>query len=93
MAKFYDNEFKTMIVELLNSGRKLKEMSDEYHLNESMLSRWKREYITKSGDFSAKKELTSDQQELIALKKELRDITMERDILKKAVGIFSKSDR
>ena len=38
-------EFKTMIVELLNSGRTLKEISDEYSLNDSMLSRWKREGI------------------------------------------------
>lgn len=93
MPKNYTPEFKTMIVELLNSGRSLKEISDEYSLNDSMLSRWKREYTLKSGDFTKKKELSSEQQELKALRKELRDVTMERDILKKAVSIFSKSDR
>jgi hypothetical protein len=30
---------------------------------------------------------------LIKLRKELYDTQLERDILKKAVGIFSKSDR
>lgn len=93
MAKVYENEFKVMIVELLNSGRKIKEVSDEYGLNDSMLRRWKREYKAKSGDFTKKREVSQEEQELKALKKELREITMERDILKKAVSIFSKSDR
>jgi len=93
MAKVYENEFKVMIVDLLNSGRRLKEVSEEYNLNDSMLRRWKREYLSKSGDFTKKRELTPEEQELKALKKELREITLERDILKKAVGIFSKSDR
>jgi transposase len=34
-----------------------------------------------------------EEQELIRLRKELADIKLERDILKKAVGIFSKSDK
>ena len=93
MAKVYENEFKVMIVELLNSGRKIKEVSDEYGLNDSMIRRWKREYKAKSGDFTKKREVSQEEQELKALKKELREITMERDILKKAVSIFSKSDR
>ena len=39
------------------------------------------------------KQLTQDQKELEHLRKQLKDVTMERDILKKAVSIFSKSDR
>ena len=93
MAKQYENEFKVMIVELLNSGRKIKEISDEYNLNDSMLRRWRREYESKSGDFNKKKELSPLELELKVLRKELKEITIERDILKKAVSIFSKSDR
>ena len=92
MAKKYDNDFKVMIVELLKSGRKAKEISDEYGLNDGMVRRWKREYEVKSGDFSKKRELSHQEQELKVLKKELRNVKMERDILKKAVNIFSKSD-
>ena len=91
--KKHDNEFKVMIVELLKSGMKTKQISTDYELDVSMISRWKREYEIKSGDFSKKKELTKDEVELKVLKKELRNVTMEREILKKAVGIFSKSDR
>ena len=92
MAKKYENEFKVMIVELLESGRKVKEVSEEYGLHDSMVRRWRREFKAKSGDFSKKREISQEEQELKSLNKELRNLKMERDILKKAVSIFSKSD-
>ena len=82
-----------MILELKQSGMSTKELSDEYALNPSMISRWCREYKAKSGDLSKPKELSLQELELPALRKELKDIKIERDILKKAVSIFSKSDR
>jgi len=90
--KKYDNEFKIMIVELLQSGIRAQQVSEDYGLNVSMIGRWRREYISKSGDFTKKREVSLQEQELKSLKKELRNVTMERDILKKAVSIFSKSD-
>jgi transposase len=93
MGKKYDNDFKVMIVELLKSGRKPKEIGDEYNINDGIIRRWRREYEAKSGDFSKKREVSIEEQELKALKKELREVRLERDILKKAVSIFSKSDR
>ena len=45
-----------------------------------------------NGNFLEKKVLSIEEQEIKYLKKELREIKMERDILKKAVGIFSKND-
>lgn len=92
MAKRYNNELKVTIVELLQSGMKAKQISEDYGVAPSLISRWKKEYETKSGDFSKKRELTVEEQELKALRKELRDVKMERDILKKAVSIFSKGD-
>jgi transposase len=93
MARKHENDFKVLIVELVKSGRPIKEVSAEYNLNDSMVRRWSREYETKSGDFTKKKELSQEEIELKVLRKELRDVTMERDILKKAVSIFSKSDK
>lgn len=93
MAKKYENDFKVLIVELLKSGRSVKELSEEYDLNDSIIRRWRREYESKSGDFTTKKELSQEERELKSLRKELREVTMERDILKKAVSIFSKSDK
>jgi len=89
----YDNDFKRMIVELSNTGKTAKELGTAYGLNSGIIRRWKREYKAKQGDFSKKNELTPEELELKSLKKELRDVRMERDILKKAVSIFSKSDQ
>jgi transposase len=93
MRKTYDNEFKVMIVELLNSGRSAKEVNEEYGVESSTIRRWRREFKDNLGDFGKRRELTSEEIELKRLRKELSDVTMERDILKKAVGIFSKSGR
>jgi transposase len=68
-------------------------VSTKYGLNGTMIGRWKREYKNKFGDFSKKREVPLEEQELKALKKELRNVTEERDILKKAVSIFSKNDK
>ncbi len=92
MRRHFDNEFKTTIVELLQSGKGVREICEEYNLQDGMIRRWRREYDQKNGDLSKKRELTASEVELKQLKKELRETRLERDILKKAVSIFSKSD-
>lgn len=96
MRKKYDKDFKLMIIELLESGQTASKVSEEYGINIQMIYRWKKEYknanrpaFTGNGNIA----LTAEQQEIHRLKKELKEMEMERDILKKAVGIFSKSDR
>ena len=44
MVKKYENEFKVMILELLDSGIKTKQVIEDYGLSFSMVGRWKREY-------------------------------------------------
>ena len=92
MAKKYDNDFKVILIELLRSGKTAKELGEEYSINSGVIRRWNREFAAKSGDFSKKREQTAEELELKALKKELKEVRLERDILKKAVSIFSKSD-
>ena len=93
VKRVHSNDFKVMIVELLKSGQKTKEVSQEYNLDSSTVNRWRREYGAKSGDFSKKRELSPEELELRQLRKELKEVQIERDILKKAVSIFSKSDK
>ena len=93
MGKRYDNDYKLMIVELLETGRTAVELSKEYEIDYSNITRWKREYESKSGNFSTKRTLSPEELEIKQLKKTLRDVEEERDILKKAVSIFSKSDK
>lgn len=94
--KVYDRDFKTMIVELLQSGQKVAVVSQEYGLNDNMIRRWKREMTTSKKPFftgNGHISQTSEEKEIARLRKELKEAQLERDILKKAVGIFSKSDK
>ncbi len=93
MAKKYDNDFKVMLLELLQTGIRAEDLSGEYSVSTGVLRRWKREYEARSGDFSKKGEVSLEEQKYKALAKELKEVRLERDILKKAVSIFSKSDR
>jgi transposase len=57
-----------------------------------MVGCWKREYKLKSKYFSKKKEISIEAQKLKALKKELKKVTLERDILKKALSKLPEND-
>ncbi len=95
MGKHYEKEFKLMIAELLDSGQSVKSVSEEYDLNDSMIRRWRREFNSNKEPFTGKgiPSLSPEEKEITKLKKELKEVQMERDILKKAVSIFSKGDR
>lgn len=92
----YSKEFKEKAVELSNVRGNVQEIAKELDVRSELIYRWRRELGLKPTlAFSGKgiKQLTEDQKELARLKRELADIKMERDILKKAVSIFSVSDR
>jgi transposase len=60
-----------------------------------LIYRWRREALANldaSFPGQGNKTMTEEQKEIARLKKELRDAQLERDILKKAVSIFSKND-
>ena len=87
----YDREFKQKAVELSYARGNAKELG----IRPELLYRWRREleqYQNNSFPGKGKPKMTDLEQEVARLRKELRDAKMERDILKKAVSIFSKSD-
>ncbi len=93
--KTYPKEFKLMSVELSNTRNDLSALAKELDIPPSLLYRWRREYAGKQNHSfpgNGKVSLTAAEQEVAQLKKELRETQMERDILKKAVSIFSRSD-
>ena len=49
--------------------------------------------VTPGTPASSRAQVSQEQQEIVRLKKELKQAELERDILKKAVGIFSRGDR
>lgn len=84
-----------MAVELCHTGKPIKEVSEELGIRRELISRWRREFEQyREGSFSGhgNVNMTEEQKEISRLRKELKDAQMERDILKKAVSIFSKSD-
>jgi transposase len=94
--KTYSKEFKQQAIELSNVRGNVQEVARELGISAEMIYRWRRESDRKPDlAFSGKgiKQLTPEQKELARLQRELADVKMERDILKKAVSIFSVSDR
>ena len=93
----YTEEFKREAVHLsFNSDKSCKVIAEELGINYNLLIRWRKEYKEK-GDLAfpghGKQKLTPKQEEIQRLKKELRETQIERDILKKAVAIFSKGPK
>jgi transposase len=84
----FTNEFKWEAVKLAEEGTvSVAQVAKDLDLSESVLRRWMERY----GKRADGTRMTPDEhEELIRLRRELRRVTMERDILKRAVGIFSK---
>jgi len=95
IRKKYDKDFKQKAVELSYSRGNAKEIAIELGIPPELLYRWRREYHQyKKNSFpgKGKPKMTDQEREIARLERELRDAKMERDILKKAISIFSKSD-
>ena len=84
--KSYDEDFKKTLVTLYENGKKLSELSREYGINESTIRPW----IKKYGTITTSTGETTNNDEIIKLKKRLQEVEIENEILKKAVAIFSK---
>jgi len=85
----FDREFKIQAVKMVTEGgQTAAEVARSLGIHANQLYNWKRKF-SDDGEkaFPGKGHLT----EISALRKKLRDVEMERDILKKAVGIFSKT--
>lgn len=92
----YSVEFKKKAVELSFARGSVTQVCRELDIPTSVLSRWRREsseYGNNSFPGRGKPKLTDEQREIVELKKKLRDSELENQILKKAVSIFSASDR
>lgn len=91
--RVYSLEFKLKAVELSNERGSLVSVANELNVSTDNIKRWKKEFNKGKLTNKLVPIKSPEEQELIRLRKELVDIKLERDILKKAVGIFSKSDK
>lgn len=86
----FNKEFKMDAVNMLNNGeRTASDVARALGVRPDMVSRWKREYEdNKLKPFPGQG--NSRDEEVARLKKENAELKMERDILKKAMAIFSR---
>jgi transposase len=91
----YTREFKIEAVRLLErSGRSQEAVADELGIGASSLSRWKKKYGEDGEDaFPGRGNLTPEEERIRQLERENRILKQERDILKKAITIFSQPSR
>ena len=92
----YDQQFKDEAVRLLIRGDKtLKEVAENLGVERSCLARWRNKYLkgdTGEGEkpMDAGQNASELEKENRRLRKELAEAVQHREILKKAVGIFSR---
>jgi len=94
IRRSYSNEFKHNAIELSgHPGRQVNEIAEKLWITEQILTRWRCEH-RRRGELSfpgnGRQAFNKEQTRIRELEKQLRDVEMERDILKKAVAIFSR---
>jgi len=77
----YDDEFKQQALAMVRNGQSPRSVAEALGISENLIHRWKRAYRT---------ELPATEQEVEQLRRQLKQVEMERDILKKALSIFSR---
>jgi transposase len=87
----FDEAFKKLAVDLSYAKGSVKVAAAELGIDPGRLSKW-RQNQQESVVAREKPGLTVEQIEIRRLQKELKEAQLERDILKKAVSIFSRGD-
>ena len=94
--KIDEDLFKRKAVELSQERPNISELARELGIRVSLLYKWRKEQEEfGAGSFPGKGnlKLSPEQEKMHQLEKKLKDVDLERDMLKKAIGIFSKSGR
>lgn len=90
--KRFSRQFKVDAVRLVTEqGYRVTEAARNLGIHPNMLSRWKRQLEAENEDaFPGKGQMTSEKEELHRLRKRVKQLEMEREILKKAAAFFAK---
>lgn len=82
----YDSAFKEEALRMVSSGRSVPEVARSLGIGEQVLYNWRSDQKSKMSST-----LVAEQTELEQLRKQVKALEMERDILKKALLIFGRS--
>jgi transposase len=86
MWKKYDEEFKQNALRKVFDGQSVRSVSQELGVNESQIHKWKRAALQNGDGVQSGAALAETE----ALKKRIRELEMENEILKKAALIFGR---
>jgi len=93
----YDSEFKRNAVRVSEeAGRTVPEVAENLGVGSALIYRWRRQERENSKlafPGNGNMALTQEQKRIRELEKQLKDTAMERDILKKAMAIFSRTSK
>lgn len=85
----YSEDFKNQMVQLYNAGKPRAQIIREYDLTSTAFDRWVKR-INNTGSTKECDNRTPEQEELLKLRKENRQLKMENDVLKQAALIFAR---
>ena len=86
----YDEDFKKQIVKIYNQGNhSYRSLGDEYGVAAPTIRTWVLRY-NNSNSFDVDDNRTEEEKELIELRKKVKQLEMENDILKQAALLLGK---
>lgn len=95
VQKTYTPEFKREAVRLAQtSGKPITQVARELGISDTSIHQWRKELAEQESEaFPGSGHQTAQEEEIRRLKRELERVQMERDILKKTLGIFTRDQR
>jgi transposase len=88
----FSAQFKADAVRLVTGGKTIAEVTQQFDLTETALRAWVKRAEADAGRGPPDALTSSERVELIELRKRLKRVEMERDILKKATAFFAKEN-
>lgn len=85
----YSDDFKLKIVEEYQNGMKAPDISNKYSIGESTVYKWLSEF-KKSKSFKAADNRSAKENEILNLRKKVKKLQMENDILKQLALLLKK---
>ena len=84
---------RSVVDHLLSSGKSVRQVAEEFGVNQWTLKEWKRKYgaVARAPDAPLPAIPEAMKQEIEQLRKELARVRLQRDILKKTMGILSEA--